>query len=192
MTAMTVADSYPESPSSDSQFVALLRKQIRNEFTAHQQYVALATWLDGHDLPRLAQRFYAQALEERDHALMMIRYLLDRAVGVSVPGVDEVRNEFALPRELIELALRQELEVTRQIEELFKVARDEGDVIAEEFTMWFLREQVEEVASMRTLLAVATRAGDDPQQLFQLEDFVAREALGVHRRDPQAPDVAGA
>ena len=37
---------------------------------------------------------------------------------------------------------------------------------------WFLKEQVEEVASMTTLLTIVDRAGDN---LFDIEDFVARE-----------------
>jgi ferritin len=183
----------PDDPAAYAQtrFAQLLRDQIRNEFTAHQQYVALAVWFDFHDLPRLAAHFYQQAGEERGHAMMMVRYLLDRDVPVAVPGVDNVRNDFSRPRELVELALAQELEVTAQIENLFKVAREDGDVIAEQFVLWFLREQVEEVASMRTLLAVFTRAGDDEAHLFQVEDFLAREGIG-DSGTRGAPSQAGA
>lgn len=175
-----------------TRFAQLLTEQIRHEFTAHQQYVALAAWFDSNDLPRLAGHFYQQAVEERSHAMMMIRYLLDRDVAAQIPGVDDVRNDFAKPRNLIELALLQEQQVTEQIEQLFRVAREDGDVIAEQFVMWFLREQVEEVAAMRTLLAVVERAGDDASQLFQVEDFIAREIIGDGGgTDPSAPAVAG-
>ena len=80
-------------------FVDLLRTQIRNEFTASQQYVAIAVWFDGADLPRLAARFYSQSVEERNHAMMMVRYMLDRGWEVHVPGIDDVRNEFGDPVE---------------------------------------------------------------------------------------------
>jgi ferritin len=179
------------SPQPDSQFLALLRQQVRHEFTAHQQYVALAVWLDQRDLPQLARRFYAQALEERGHAMMMLQYLIDRDVPIAVPGVDEVRNDFDKVRDLVDLALRQELEVTAQIEELFKVARDEGDVIGEQFILWFLKEQLEEVASMRTLLTVVERAGDGQKELFQVEEFIAREDARGGANDSQAPKAAG-
>lgn len=180
------------TPYETTRFAELLSEQIRHEFTAHQQYVALAAWFDSNDLPRLAAHFYQQAVEERTHAMMMVRYLLDRDVAVQIPGVDEVRNNFDKPRDLIELALLQEQQVTEQIEQLFRVAREDDDVIAEQFVMWFLREQVEEVAAMRTLLAVVERAGDDVSQLFQIEDFIAREVIGDGGRvDPSAPAVAG-
>lgn len=96
----------PGAPATD--FYGLLRDQVGNEFTASQQYVAVAVWFDAHDLPRLAAHFYGQALEERNHAMMMVRYLIDRGEQVSVPGVGEVRNDFDDAEELIALALQQE------------------------------------------------------------------------------------
>ncbi|MBT0772379.1 ferritin [Kineosporia sp. J2-2] len=168
-------------------FVTLLHEQIGHEFTAMQQYVALAVWFDAHDLPQLAGFFYRQSLEERTHAMMMVRYLLDRDVPPHVPGIGEVRNDFSAPTELVALALAQEQRVTTQIEALFKAARDRGDFLGEQFVLWFLKEQVEEVSSMQTLLTICERAGDD---YFKIEDFVARET-GDGPDDPSAPPVAG-
>ena len=72
----------------DTKFNALLREQIRSEFSASQQYVAIAVYFDGNDLPRLAAHFYAQAVEERNHAMMLVQYLLDRDADVEIPGTD--------------------------------------------------------------------------------------------------------
>ena len=58
-------------------FVSLLNEQIAHEYAAHQQYVACAVYYDAETLPQLARFFYAQALEERDHAMMMVQYLID-------------------------------------------------------------------------------------------------------------------
>jgi len=168
--------------------MALMQEQVRNEFTASQQYVALAVWFDDQDLPQLAAHFYRQSVEERNHAMMLVQYLLDRDVRVHIPGVGDVRNDFSSVQEPIKLALVQEQEVTAQIEALFRAARDESDALGEQFMLWFLKEQVEEVASMQTLLAVAERAGDN---LFHLEDFVARETVGDSGGDTSAPEAAG-
>jgi ferritin len=171
-----------------ARFPELLAEQVRHEFTASQQYVAFAVWFDGHDLPRLASHFYRQAVEERNHALMITQHLLDRDLPVAIPGIDEVKNTFTVPAELVGLALDQERQVTGQIEGLFRAARAEGDVLGEQFMLWFLKEQVEEVASMKTLLAICERAGGD---WFQIEDFLAREAVGDGGTDPSAPRAAG-
>ena len=173
---------------SDSKFHALLLDQIRTEFTASQQYTAVAVYLDGQDLPRLAAHFYAQSLEERNHAMSMVRYLLDNGLPVVIPGIDDVRNDFDSVRDTVQLALHQEQEVTKQITTLARTARDEGDYLGEQFMQWFLKEQVEEVSSMSTLLTVVDRAGHN---LFHIEDFVNRELPPSAAGDPTAPPSAG-
>ncbi|MEV8146966.1 ferritin [Arthrobacter sp. NPDC080073] len=168
-------------------FNELLAAQVGNEFAASQQYIAVAVYFDAQDLPQLAAHFYRQSLEERNHAMMMVRYMLDRNQPVEIPGVPAVRNDFADVREPIALALAQEKEVTRNIEELFRAAREQSDPLGEQFMLWFLKEQVEEVASMTTLLNVAERA----ENLFDLENYVAREQVGDSGNDTGAPPTAG-
>ena len=169
-------------------FTELLEAQIGHEFNASQQYVAMAVFFDGEDLPQLARHFYAQSVEERNHAMMLVQYMLDRDLPVRIPGVAAVRNGFSSVVEPIALALEQEQQVTRQIEALFAAARAEGDALGEQFMLWFLKEQVEEVASMSTLLTVAKRADN----LFDLENFMARERIGDGgEHDAAAPEAAG-
>jgi bacterioferritin B len=168
-------------------FLDLLREQIRHEFTASQQYIAVAVWFDNYDMPQIARHFYAQSVEERNHAMMMVQYLLDSDQPVGIPGVDPVQGDFHNVLEPLELALHQERLVTTQIEALARAARTDGDYRGEQFVQWFLKEQVEEVATMGTLLAIAKRAGGT---LFHLEDFVARE-MKAEGADPTAPAAAG-
>ena len=178
----------PANASPSPTFAHLLSAQVRNEFTASQQYIAIAIWFDDRDLPRLAGHFYRQSVEERNHAMMIVRYCLDRGLPVQIPGIDEVRNAFENPVDPIELALNQEKTVTGQIEALFRVARAEEDALGEQFMLWFLKEQVEEVASMNTLLSISVRASDD---WFQIEDHLARESVGDSGGDAAAPAAAG-
>jgi ferritin len=168
-------------------FNTLLSTQIGNEFAASQQYIAVATWFANQDLPQLARYFYRQSVEERNHAMMMVRYMLDRDVPVTIPGVPDVRNDFGSVTEPLALALEQEKEVTRNIESLFRAARAEDDALGEQFMLWFLKEQVEEVAAMTTLLNIAERADN----LFDIENYIARETIGDGGRDASAPDAAG-
>ncbi|CKN04092.1 bacterioferritin BFRB [Mycobacterium tuberculosis] len=170
-----------------TKFHALMQEQIHNEFTAAQQYVAIAVYFDSEDLPQLAKHFYSQAVEERNHAMMLVQHLLDRDLRVEIPGVDTVRNQFDRPREALALALDQERTVTDQVGRLTAVARDEGDFLGEQFMQWFLQEQIEEVALMATLVRVADRAGAN---LFELENFVARE-VDVAPAASGAPHAAG-
>lgn len=178
---MTTIDAH------DTKFNTLLQEQIRSEFGAAQQYVAMAVYFSADELPQLAKSFYAQAVEERNHAMMLVQYLLDRGLPVEIPGVDPVRNTFDSARDALAMALDMERTVTEQVTRLAGAARDEGDYLGEQFMQWFLAEQVEEVARMTTLVRIADRAGDN---LFNLEDFVARE-MAAPAADPSAPKAAG-
>ena len=171
-----------------TRFVERLNEQIAYEFAASQQYVANAVYYDAETLPRLAAFFYAQALEERNHAMMMVQYLLDADVDVAIPGVAAPETSFADIVAPVALALEQERRVSEQIAQLARVAREEGDFQSEQFTQWFLKEQVEEVASMSGLLTIVERLADRP---MDIEDWLAREQPGDAGADPTAPAAAG-
>jgi ferritin len=168
-------------------FVERLGEQIANEFAASQQYIANAVYYDALTLPRLAAFFYQQAVEERNHAMMMVQYLLDAEEDPSIPGVQAPQTTFGAIAEPVELSLAQEKRVSEQIAALMGVARDEGDYLSEQFVQWFLKEQVEEVSSMSSLLAVVQRSGDTPGFI---EDYLAREGRAA-AADPTAPPAAG-
>ena len=169
-------------------FVDRLNEQVGHEFAAHQQYVACAVFYDGETLPQLARFFYRQALEERDHAMMMVQYLLDADVEVHIPGVAAPQTSFPDVVAPVALSLEQAKRVTTQINALANLAREQGDYTSEQFMQWFIKEQVEEVATMSDLLAIVTRSQDD---LNDIEEYVAREQ-GDEGVDPTAPRQAGA
>ena len=156
---------------SDS-FVAKLNEQIGHEFAAHQQYVAIAVHYDAETLPQLAQFFYRQALEERDHAMMMVQYLVDADARAIVSGVAAPQVDFADIVAPVALALSQEKRVSEQINALAALARQENDYSSEQFMQWFIKEQIEEVATMSDLLRVVQRSQDDP---MAVEEYLARE-----------------
>jgi ferritin len=169
-------------------FVERLNEQVGHEFAASQQYLAIAVYYDDETLPRLAAFFYAQALEERNHALMMIQYLLDAGVEAPIPGVEAPQTAFGDVVEPVSLALAQERRVSDQINALAGIARTENDYTSEQFMQWFIKEQVEEVSSMSDLLKVVERAKDNP---LLAEEYLVREATASEGPDPTAPPVAG-
>ena len=169
-------------------FVTKLNEQIAHEYAAHQQYVACAVYYDAETLPQLARFFYAQALEERDHAMMMVQYLIDADEEVVIPGVAAPQVAFADVVAPVALSLEQEKRVTTQINALASLAREHGDYTSEQFMQWFIKEQVEEVSSMSDLLRVVERAKDNP---LLAEEFLARESIGDGGEDPTAPEAAG-
>lgn len=172
-----------------SAFTDRLNAQLASEYGASQQYIAIAVWYDDQTLPLLAAHFYRQSVEERNHAMMIVRYLLDAGAPVSIPGVGEPRAEFSGPAEPVRLALEQEKRVTDEIKELARLARAEGDLVGEQFLAWFLKEQLEETSSMSDLLRTVERALET--NILLAEAYLARTQVGDQGMSADAPEAAG-
>jgi bacterioferritin B len=172
---------------ADQGFAEALNDQIANEFAASQQYVGAAVYYDNETLPRLAAFFYRQALEERDHAMMMVQFLIDTDQEVRIPDITSQQTSFEDAVAPVRMSLEQERRVGEEINALFKLARETSEFRAEQFMQWFVKEQVEEVALMSDLLNVVERSRDN---LPLVEDYLARERPG-EGADPTAPPVAG-
>ena len=172
-----------------ARFPDALNHQVANEFGASQQYVAIAVYYDAETLPSLARHFYRQAVEERNHAMMIVQYLLDADHRVVIPGVEQPASTFPDVVAPVALALEQERRVTDQIIELARLAREEHDLVGEQFLHWFLQEQREEVASMSDLLRIVERASTS--NLLLVEEYLARHQVGDQGEAAAAPPVAG-
>ena len=153
-------------------FVDALNDQIGREFNAAHQYTALAAYYDRLTFPRLAKFFFAQAEEERGHAMKMVEYLRDTGADLRLGEVAAPKTNFADHVEPIKLALQHEKKVTVSISELFEIARETNDYASESFMQWFVDEQVEEESTMDDLLQVAERVREYP---MMLEEFLARD-----------------
>jgi ferritin len=176
-------------PTTGKRFPAALNEHVGREFAASQQYVAIAVYYDEQTLPNLAAHFYRQAVEERNHAMMMVQYLLDAGLDVTIPGVAGPQADFTDAVAPVALALEQERTVTRQISELAALAREEGDLVGEHFLHWFLREQLEEESSMSDLHTIVERAAET--NLLLAEQQLATMRVGDQGIDASAPPAAG-
>src|SRR5262245_15459196 len=171
-----------------STFGEAVNGQIAYEFGASQQYIAIAVYYESENLPQLASHFYRQAVEERNHAMMMVQYLLDADEDVVTAGGEAPQTDFSDVVAPVALALDQEKRVTGQIVELVKLARDESELVGEQFLHWFLQEQREEVASMTELLAVVERGKEN---LLTVEEHLSRASGGENPLEAGAPPAAG-
>ncbi len=151
--------------------VEAMNAQIKSEFGASAQYIAIAVYFDEEGLPDLAQFFYTQSEEERFHAMKFVHFLLETGAKPIIPGLPEMRNEFGGAAEAVQFALEQEERVTNEINNIVRIAREENDYASVNFLQWFVDEQVEEIDSMTTLLQTIKHAGSS---LLLVEDYVRR------------------
>ncbi len=171
-----------------ARFHDALNEQVGRELAASQQYVAIAVYYDSETLPQLAAHFYRQAVEERNHAMIIVQYLLDAGARAVVPGVEAPQTDFGDAVAPVRLALEQEKRVTEDIVRIAGIAREENDLVGEQFLHWFFEEQREEVASMSSLLAVVERSQDN---LLLVEEYLARTSVGAAEPAGPAPPAAG-
>ena len=161
------------------QLIEPYNNQIKSEFTASAQYIAIAVYFDEMGLKELATFFQNQSDEERMHALKFVNFMLETGAKPMIPSTSELRNDFESPADAIQFALDQENQVTAQINNLVDISVQEGDHASNNFLQWFVYEQVEEVDTMSTLLQTVKLAGDN---LLMVEDYV--------RRNPQHANEA--
>jgi bacterioferritin B len=159
-----------------------LNAQIGMEFRASQQYVTIATYFDREGLPVLAKRFYRQAVEERNHAMRLIKYVMDGDGHLHLPEIAAMDNNYASSEAAALKALEGEREVTAAINALMDRCTMEKDHLTYNFLQWFVAEQREELASAETLVKMVQRTGESG--LIQVESYLSQH--------PQADEGAEA
>ena len=151
-----------------------INQQVGAEFAASLQYVSIAAYFDGDDLPQLAAFFYRQAEEEKEHAMKFAHYVVEAGGQVRIPSIAETKYDFQTAEECAELALEWETDVTRMINNLMDIAVNNKDYISQDFLRWFVAEQLEEISTMSTLLNTIRRAGSN---LLWVESYLARNPI---------------
>jgi bacterioferritin B len=153
-------------------FNAAANTQIGNELANSNQYLAVAAYFEGECLFGLAKIYSKQSEEERDHAMKFVKFVLDAGGKVVIPEIPAPRNAFNSAEDAAQHVLGSEQRTTQQIYDLVELAAAEKNHIATNFLQWFLSEQLEEVSSAETRLAVIRRAGPS---VLMVEAYLAHQ-----------------
>jgi len=147
----------------------LMNAQIGNELGASNPYLQISAYFEAQALKKLAALFKKQAAEEREHAMKFFDYLNEVGAPVSIPAIPAPQYDVASGEQAFKMALAWEKEVTKQVYAMVDLAHQEKDYASNHFLQWFVAEQVEEVSSMETYLAVVQRAGE--KNLLMMEAY---------------------
>jgi ferritin len=145
-------------------------QQIGHEFGASMQYVSIAAHFQRMHLTLLAQLFFKQAEEEREHAMKFVKYVLDTKGTLEIPAIPAPAATFPSAEAAVAAALQWEQEVTRQITALMEQAVKDNDYLGQSFLQWFIDEQLEEVVKMDRLLSVIRQSGE--KNLLMVEAYL--------------------
>ena len=157
-----------------------LNDQINQELTAAHSYLGMAAHFHELNLDGFATWMEIQHEEEKAHAMRLIHYLLDRngtlRLGAIPAPPEHLSDSHA---EVFKIALGQEQQNTRSINELYELASRHNDHATKSHLQWFLDEQVEEEASIEEVLGHLELAGGDTAALLYLND-----KLGQRKPEP--------
>ena len=147
----------------------LLNDQIKVEGTASMHYLAMACWADAQGYSGIANFFYAQSEEEREHMLKLIKFVNERGGNVVIPAFDQPSDKFDNLKSLFEKFLSSEQYVTEQINSIIDECLKVKDYNTNNFMQWYVTEQLEEEATAQTLLDKLNILGDDKSGYYMFD-----------------------
>ena len=157
----------------------ILNVQVDKEAYSSHLYLAMASWAENKGLEGISDWLYGQADEERMHMLKLVKYINERDGQAKIAQVKEPPSEFGSVREVFEKVLEHERYVTASINEIVQVCIEENDHTTHNWVQWFVTEQIEEEASVKSILDKLKLAGD---QLYMFD----RDIMGMRSSGGEA------
>jgi len=161
-----------------------LNTHLTLEFRASHEYLAMAIWLEAHDMPGFATWMKQQSSDERLHAQKIIDHLVERDQEVSLPAVAAPPRTWTSVEALCAHVLRNEQEVTASINDLYAVAEKAKDRPAQVLLQWFVNEQMEEEAAARAVLGRIRLGGSTGVGLLMIDQELAGGKMPGMPADP--------
>lgn len=153
-----------------------LNKQITAEMYSAYLYAAMGAHFDSQNLDGFAKWMQAQAKEEMVHAMKFYHYIVETGGRVIFDAIDKPPADFGKPVKVFEEVLKHERKVTKLINDLVALARDEKDYATENFLQWFVAEQVEEEAAADGILQKLKMIGEHPHGVFMMNGKLGERA----------------
>lgn len=136
----------------DPKVEKLLISQMAKESASSALYLSMHSWLEMKGLEGCAFFMYAQAEEERVHMLKLMKYINDSGGHAIIPGIKQPKSTFKDVKELFQLVLHSEMDISQSIHELVDVCTKIKDYTTLHFLQWYVAEQHEEEKLARTIL----------------------------------------
>jgi len=149
-----------------------LNKQIRIEAESSQIYLSMACWAESKGFEGVAEFMFAQADEEREHMLRLLKYLIERGGQAEISDLNRPPSDFNSPKAMFEEVLKHEIFVSESINELVAITFEEKDFATHNFLQWYVAEQIEEEATARTILDKINLIGDDKSGFYLFDKDV--------------------
>ena len=157
----------------NDKIASLLNQQITKEFYSAYLYLDMANFYDEMDLDGYSNYYMIQAQEERDHALLFMKYMQNNGLKVTLEAIDKPDKTFESVLDPLVAAAEHERYVTALINTIYHEAHEAKDYRTMKFLDWFVDEQMEEEDSADTMISRYKLFGTDPKGLYLLDQEYA-------------------
>ncbi|MEJ5362456.1 MAG: ferritin [Spirochaetota bacterium] len=151
-----------------------LNKQINAELYSAYLYLAMAAYFESTNLTGFARWMELQAEEEKQHAMKLYHYIIERGGRVVLDAIQKPQTEWKSPLDVFEAVYAHEQHVTSLIYNLADIARQEKDYATEVMLHWFIKEQVEEEANASSILERIKMVKDSINGILQYDKILGK------------------
>ena len=153
--------------------VDLLNDQINKEFYSAYLYLDMSNYFERRGLNGFANWYMIQAQEERDHAMLFYRYMLNNDCTVTLDAIAKPDKVFKKDMDVLKAGLEHEEYVTASIHTIYDAAYKVKDFRTMQFLDWFVKEQGEEETNARDMITKMELFGSDARSLYMLNQELA-------------------
>ncbi len=147
----------------------LLNEQITKEFFSAYLYLHFANYYEEQGLKGFSNWFTVQAQEERDHALLFIKYMQNNDIKVTFEAIGKPDTELKEHIDALKAALVHEQYVTASIHSIYEAAYENKDFRTMQFLDWFVKEQAEEETNASDNIKKMELFGSESRSLYMLD-----------------------
>ena len=150
-----------------------MNEQIKNELESYYIYLSMAAWLHSKALDGMGHWMRVQAHEEMLHAMKFFNHLIDRGGKVALKDLKQLKVQWKSPLEVFQDALEHEKFISKKINDLMSIARQEKEYASEPLLAWFTDEQIEEESNANKITEQLEMVGADKSGLLMLDRELA-------------------
>ena len=155
------------------EIATMLNDQLNMEFYSAYLYLDMYGYYADKNLNGFANWFNVQAQEERDHAMLFMKYLLNNSEKVGLKAIDAPSTSFSTFRDPLQAAYEHECRVTASINNIYDAAYRQKDFRTMQFLDWFVKEQGEEEKNVDDIIKKYELFAGDPKGLYLLDSELA-------------------
>ena len=153
----------------------LINEQIAKELYSAYLYLDFSIYYEREGLDGFANWYMVQAQEERDHAMLMLKYLQLNGEKVTLEAIDKPDKTYNSLMDPLKAGFEHEQYVTSLINTIYAAAYEAKDFRTMQFLDWFVKEQMEEVKNADDMIKKMELFGSDAKGLYSLDsEYAAR------------------